>query len=278
MKKCNLWCVRAGSGRYTESFTKGNYFAIGWDTLGDLSTVKDRSELYPLYEKEYPNDGKIVTGQQVGQIARFLLEIQPGDYVITPAFNTEKLLYGQVTSDPYYYHSGDDNCPYKHRRPIKWHKNEYNRGDFSVPFQNTIRSSLTVFSISQSYEFLKAIGRTDLVSEKEEQEQYDSYRIVLNQILSLNAKEFETLVSYLLEALGFEETEVTGKSHDGGVDVTGEFNVSNLAKIKVFVQAKRYKLGATINANTVKKLRSSIPRDGQGVFITTASYQKKQEK
>ena len=34
MKKCNLWCVRAGSGRYTESFTKGNYFAIGWETLG----------------------------------------------------------------------------------------------------------------------------------------------------------------------------------------------------------------------------------------------------
>lgn len=179
MKKCNLWCVRAGSGRYTESFIKGSYFAVGWNVLGNLSIIKNKDELYKLYEKAYPDDGKIVTGQQVGQIARFLLEIQPDDYVITPSFDTEKLLYGQVTPDPYYYHFGNDGCPYKHRRSIKWHKKEYNRGDFSVPFQNTIRASLTVFSISQSDEFLKAIGRTDLVLEKEEQEQYDSYRIVL---------------------------------------------------------------------------------------------------
>ena len=148
-------------------------------------------------------------------------------------------------------------------------------GDFSVPFQNTIRSSLTVFSISQSDEFLKAIGHIDLTLKTEKQEQYNSYRVVLNQILELNPKEFETLVSHLLSALGFEGTEVTGKSHDGGVDVTGELNVSNLAKIKVFVQVKRYKLGAKINTNVVKKLRSSIPRDGQGVFITTTNYQKK---
>ena len=25
MKKYNLWCVCSGSGRYTESFIKGNY-------------------------------------------------------------------------------------------------------------------------------------------------------------------------------------------------------------------------------------------------------------
>jgi restriction system protein len=50
-------------------------------------------------------------------------------------------------------------------------------------------------------------------------------------------------------------------------------NASNLAKIKVFVQAKRYQLTARINANTVKSLRASIPRDGQGAFITTADFQ-----
>ena len=276
MKKCNLWCVRAGSGRYTESFIKGNYFAIGWNTLGDLSKIKTRDELYPLYEQANPKDGKVVTGQQVGQIARFLLEIQSSDYIITPSPDTEKLLYGQVETGIYYYHPGDDSCPYQHRRPIKWNNKEYNRGDFSVPFQNTIRSSLTVFSISQSDEFFKVIDRTDLISEiAKKQEQYDSYNIVLKQILQLNDKEFEILVSHLLTALDFEGTEVTGRSHDGGVDVTGELNVSNLAKIKVFVQAKRYKLTSKIDANIVKKLRSSIPRDGQGIFITTAKYQEK---
>jgi len=35
----------------------------------------------------------------------------------------------------------------------------------------------------------------------------------------------------------------------------GELNVANLAKVKVFVQAKRYKQGTKITANTVKQLR-----------------------
>ena len=48
-----------------------------------------------------------------------------------------------------------------------------------------------------------------------------------------------------------------------------------MAKIKLFVQAKRYKLGSRINANTVKSLKSNIPNGGQGAFITTADFQKK---
>ncbi|EQD49063.1 restriction endonuclease [mine drainage metagenome] len=57
------------------------------------------------------------------------------------------------------------------------------------------------------------------------------------------------------------------------MDATGELNVAGLAKVKVFVQAKRYKLGAKITANDVKHLRQAIPSHGQGAFITTADYQ-----
>jgi restriction system protein len=57
------------------------------------------------------------------------------------------------------------------------------------------------------------------------------------------------------------------------VDAIGELNVANLAKVKVFVQAKRYKLGSKITANTVRQLRQAIPFGGQGAFITTADFQ-----
>lgn len=97
--------------------------------------------------------------------------------------------------------------------------------------------------------------------------------MVLEQVLKLDAKEFEILVGHLLTALGFEGSEVTGKTGDGGVDATGELNVAGLAKVKVFVQAKRYKLGSKINASTVKQLRQSVPFGGQGAFITTADFQ-----
>jgi restriction system protein len=43
--------------------------------------------------------------------------------------------------------------------------------------------------------------------------------------------------------------------------------------VKIFVQAKRYKLGMKIKASTVKQLRASIPSGGQGAFITTADFQ-----
>jgi len=272
----NVWCVRADFGKYAEQFVAGGYAAIGWLDDTDLGGVKSREELYPLYQSAYPKDtSKIVIGQQVGQIARFLLEIQAGDYVLTPSANSELVHYGEVGADPsYFVGTVDDGCPYLQRRRVEWIKEPILRTGFSVPFQNTMRSSLTVFSVSQREEFLAAIGRQDLAPPPPAAE-YDAYGAVLRQVLTLDAQEFEFLVGHLLTALGFEGSEVTGKPGDGGVDATGELNVANLAKVRVFVQAKRYKLGVRISANLVKQLRASIPVNGQGAFITTADFQDK---
>lgn len=270
-----VYCVRADFGTYTDHFVKGGFVGIGWFDKVDLSKVKSRDELYPLYRKAHPNDtSKIVIGQQVGQIARFLFDIQTGDYVITPAADTEFLRVGIMAPSPsYYFSEATDGCRYHHRRKVEWLSQAYQRSLFSVPFQNTIRSSLTVFYVSQKENFFETIGRKDLVSH-EPRESYDPYQAVLDQLLQLNDKEFEILITHLLSALGFEGAEHTGKTGDGGVDATGELNVGNLAKIKIFVQVKRYKLGTKIAANVVKSLRQSIPSGGQGAFITTADFQK----
>lgn len=271
----NVWCVRAEFGTFTPHFLNGGYVGIGWMPNIDLSKVQSRDELYPLYKQAHPEDtSNVVIGQQVGQIARFVLEMKPGDFVITPASDTEWLHYGVVGAEPsYFYTTVNDGCPYRHRRCVDWADQRLRRGDRSVPFQNTIRSSLTVFAISRRDEFFKTIGRNDLVLAPII-EDYDPYQVVLEAILELDDKEFEILVGHLLTALGFDGSEVTGKPNDGGVDATGELNVANLAKIKLFVQAKRYKLDKKISANTVKELRKSIPSNGQGAFITTADFQR----
>jgi predicted Mrr-cat superfamily restriction endonuclease len=271
-----LYCVRAEFGKFTDHFLKGGYAAIGWLPKNDLSKIKSRDEIYPLYKKEYPNDtSNVVIGQQVGQIARFLLEIKACDYVITPASDTEYIYYGIVQNDPsYYFDRGTDGCPYLHRRKIKWNKTPIQRNAFSVPFQNTIRSSLTVYYISHKNNFFETIGKKEFVSDSEKKFEYDSYSVVLNRLLELDAKEFELLITNLLTALGFEDTEHRGKVGDGGVDAIGVLNVSNLAKIKVYVQAKRHRIDVNLSANTVKALRQSIPRDGQGAFIVTCDFQK----
>jgi len=274
-KQTNLFCVRAEFGSLTNFFINGGYVAIGWLPNDNLEKIGSREEIYPLYKKDYPKDtSNVVIGQQVGQIARFLLEMQSGDYVITPAQDTEFIYYGIVEENPYYYSDSSDGCPYLHRKRVKWNKEAIQRSQFSVPFQNTIRSSLTVFKISHKSNFFSTIGKPELVPTNEVNVEHSYYTTILNRILELDDREFEILITHILDALGFEGSEHKGKVGDGGVDATGELNIANLAKIKLFVQAKRYKLEARISANVVKALRSNIPSGGQGAFITTADYQK----
>ncbi|OAI24522.1 MULTISPECIES: restriction endonuclease [Methylomonas] len=273
----NIFCVRAEFGTYTQHFLNGKYAAIGWLPNNDLSSVATKEELYPLYKSAYPNDiSNVVIGQQVGQISRFLFDIAEGDYVIVPDSNTDLLYYGIVQASPYQYvKQPSDSCPYCHRLNIDWNVKPVRRSEFTVPFQNTMRSSLTVFKVNHSTNFFSVIGRHDLVPAIEQKVETTYYEAVLERILSLDAREFEILITHILTALGFEGSEHTGKVADGGVDATGELNVANMAKIKLFVQAKRYQRGNKIDANTVKQLRANIPAGGQGAFITTADFQKK---
>lgn len=270
----NVWVVRAEFGTYTKNFVNGGYAAVDYDIGESLANAKTREEIAALYRKYNPTvTSNVVVGQQVGQIARLLLEAQVGDYIITPALDTEYLQYGVVANKGYWFEANPtDGCPYRHRIGVDWTADTLSRSSFSVPFQNTIRSSLTVFGVSQQDEFLEAIGQAD-PNKPKAHAAFDAYETVLERVLELDASEFEMLVGYLLTALGFEESQVTGKTGDGGVDATGILNVANLAKVKIFVQAKRYKRGSKINANVVKQLRTAIPSGGQGAFITTADFQ-----
>lgn len=274
----NVFCVRANYGQYAPHFLAGGYAAIGWLSSDDLSAITSKDQLYPLYKAAYPGDtSNIVIGQQVGQIARFLLDIKAGDYIILPTSDTDWLHYGVVDADPsYFFADGSDGCPFVQRRKVTWEKVEkIQRGGLSIPLQNTLGSTLTVFAVSQHEEFFSVIGKGHLAPKPTHSHgSYDPYTAVLEQILLLDPTEFEVLVTHILDALGFEETEHTGKSGDGGVDATGELNVSGLAKVKIYVQAKRYKLGSKISAKTVKELRMAIPAGAQGAFITTSDFDK----
>lgn len=259
-------------GEYARFFIEGGYVAIGWFPLEDLSRIRNREEIRDLYSKVYPGDtSPYVIGQQVGQISRFLLEMQPGDYVLTPDSNLELLHWGILEEPSYYYESGNE-CPFPHRKRVKWTSKVLQRSQFSVPFQNSIRSSLTIFSVNPKNEFYEIIGRHDLVDTQQVRAHESAKEIVLNRVLELSAEDFELLAKTLLETLGFE-AQHTGKVGDGGVDAIGELDLYGLARMKLFVQAKRYKRDKKISANTVKALRQSIPSGAQGAFITTADFQ-----
>lgn len=269
----SVWVIHADLGRYADYFIRGDYVGGGWIPGTDLTAIKNKEEIQAIYSLAEPHLKPRALGSYVGQAAIFLLSMKAGDYVITPQRNTELLNYGRLIDGPSYFYSPNDRdgCPFPHRRRVEWADKHLVRSALSIPFQNTLRAARTAFRVSHVDEFLQQIGqRVPKISPEEK----DPYQLALNQILELDAYEFEILVKDLLAAIGFEETKHTGKPNDGGVDVTGELNVFNMARVKVFVQAKRYG-SKKISARDVKQLRSSIPRDGQGVFITTSAYQEK---
>ena len=268
----NIWCVRADHGKYTAHFVKGGYFGYGAARWPDLSAVNARSEIRTtMADKALAGKSNQVIGAYAGMMSQFLLDIQAGDWVITPEENRHILRYGQVEPGNCYYAPGTpDGCPYPMRRKIAWVQSPLLRDSLSMPLQYALRASKTVFAVKHREAFLEAIGqRTPSLSVKRP----NPRREMLERILSLTAEEFQLLAGDLLAAMGFE-TEVTGKVGDGGVDVTGELVVPNLVTVKLFVQVKRYQLGTKITPNAVKQLRSSIPLNGQGAFITTAEYRK----
>ena len=92
------------------------------------------------------------------------------------------------------------------------------------------------------------------------------------RLLAMKPGEFEELMSQLLAEMGFEMVEVTKLSGDGGIDVRGTLVVGDVVRIKMAVQAKKWKLRNNIHAPVVQQVRGSLGAHEQGLIITTSDF------
>jgi restriction system protein len=93
---------------------------------------------------------------------------------------------------------------------------------------------------------------------------------LLSQLMDLSPAQFEELVGQLLAEMGFESIEVTKYGGDGGIDVRGTLLISDVVRIKMAVQAKRWK--GNIQSPTVQQVRGSLGAHEQGLIITTSDF------
>ena len=93
---------------------------------------------------------------------------------------------------------------------------------------------------------------------------------LLQRIQKLTAADFEQLVGQLLTALGFNNVTVTRISKDGGIDVRGTLVVGDAVRIRMAVQAKKWK--GNVQAPEVQKVRGSLGAHEQGLIITTSNF------
>jgi restriction system protein len=274
--KNNVFVLRADFGRYTSTFEKEGYIGIGWFEVDPKDwDLTNKDFLKEKYREDFPNDPNMRMNQNVGQINRFVNEMNVGDLVISPYMDSQ-LLIGRIETELYF--KKDNTSPYPWRKSVKWFKEKIDRHTLSVPLQNTLRSSLTCFNVNSADEILIQLGLLDsnLVSNStgKSVDSLSNFELIRKRFLELDATEFEYLVSYLLRTLGFEPTQEIGKVGDGGIDFEGILDVSGIASINLQVQVKRYDKGV-ISEEAIKSFRGALKENFQGCFITLSTFNRK---
>ncbi len=96
---------------------------------------------------------------------------------------------------------------------------------------------------------------------------------IISELNGLSPSGFEHFCLALLERLGYESVQVTGKTGDGGIDGFGDYR-QGIVKIKSAFQAKRWK-GSPVGRPEIDKFRGAIQGDyDHGVFLTTNNFTK----
>ncbi len=106
-----------------------------------------------------------------------------------------------------------------------------------------------------------------LISERRQQVREE----IRDRLIKMDPYAFEHLVKMLLEAMEYEDVEVTSKSGDGGVDVTARIQLG-ITEVTEVVQVKRH--ARNIQRTVMDALRGSLHRFNavRGTIITTGGF------
>lgn len=118
-----------------------------------------------------------------------------------------------------------------------------------------------------------SLTRSKVVSEVEEAVRKHNERVraqLLAELHEMDPKAFEELIGRLLEALGFEDVEVTNFYGDAGVDVRGTLSVGGVTNVRTAIQVKRK--AQSVGAPLVQQLRGSLSTHERGLIITVGHF------
>ncbi|HOO54004.1 MAG TPA: AAA family ATPase [Methanothrix sp.] len=113
----------------------GNYVAIGWTELDDLSDITHDEAGKEEIRDRLDDAGYDPTEGNVFPPFKFATEIQKGDLVLASKSLTV-LGLGRVIGS--YYYKNNDNCPWPHRIPVKW----ISLKEWTLPRGNTLQPAV----------------------------------------------------------------------------------------------------------------------------------------
>lgn len=149
--------------------TENPHVCIGWSAMGDLSEISSKEELTVLYE-EYFDKNPRGKGQDVGQVWRFLNDMQIGDYVI---FAENSVFHiGRVESDYYYddTENPEQSADYKSTRKVRWLKKNISRSVLSSNLHKSLMTAMSIFTLNDYKSAVADLLRGTYVKDEERTE------------------------------------------------------------------------------------------------------------
>ncbi len=260
-----LWLVRAGKhGEQEPGALEKNVISIGWNEFGDLSGIKSKKELTKLYLEKHPNFKKMRVANEVGQIWRFIHEIQIGDLVALPLKLQSGVAIGKVESD-YKYEKIAPNI--KHIRYVKWIK-IIPRSAFDQDILYSLGAFMTVCKIERNNaenrvkKLLKGeIPREETKSggtnKPDDVERYAKDLIIKYIDANFKGHGLVRLVNAILKAQGYI-TKQSPQGPDGGVDILAAAGPLGFDKPRVCVQVKSS--SSPVDVKVVRELQGVMSK------------------
>ena len=254
----------------------GNYIAIGWKDMGDLSTIApDRESYYEKYISVYPDSKKGNITQSAGQLFRFVNEAKIGDYVIFPSKFDRKVNIGIIEGE--YYYDGSQK-EYPHKRKVKWILTEIDRSRYSQAARSELGSFLSFFKIKNYVgEHIAIIeGKKYSISNEQDDDTLDIGAIeentkdyILKELIrNYKGYDFEDVVSALLNAMGYK-TKNSARGGDRGKDI---IVYRDELPPRIVVQVKSQ--DSEINESVVQSLKGALNDGDYGLFVTLSDFTK----
>lgn len=123
------------------------HICIGWSVLGNLSNVSSYDELGELYDQHFQKTSR-GRGQDLGQIWRFLHDMEVGDYVIfseTNCFHIGRIVSEYKFNDKEYEEQDPD---YKNERTVEWLMKDVPRTILSKTFNSSLKAGMSLWTLN----------------------------------------------------------------------------------------------------------------------------------
>ena len=280
MSEVNIWGFH-NPIEHEEELIRNDHISMGWKPLGDLSKIKPntREGFTDIYKKCYPNDTLRSISQCVGQLYRFVYEVNIGDYVVFPTKYNRMVNIGKIVGE--YYFDDNDNH-FVNKRNVKWIKH-IPRTNLSQGALYEIGSFLTFFRVKNYYDEIMGIINNKKVTINNEFDDsvgvtseaiIDSTKDYILKALKTNYKgyDLENVVSSLLNAMGYR-TKVSPHGGDRGKDIVA---YKDELPPRIIVQVKSQ--DGDIAEATVQSLKGAMREGDYGLFVTLSDYTKNAKK